>query len=45
LTKETYEIMEEFLNEEIQISRYINDEIKLTEQDRQEATQLLKEIL
>jgi len=37
--------MEEFLNEEIQISRYINDEIKLTEQDRQEATQLLKEIL
>jgi len=42
LTNEAYETIEEFLSEETQTS---NDEINLTEQDRQEATQILKETL
>jgi len=37
-------MVKDFLNEETRISSYLTDEINLTEQDRQEATQLLKEI-
>ena len=44
MTKETYEMIEDFLSEETQMYNYTDDEINLTEQDRQEATQLLKEI-
>jgi len=45
LNSETNEMVEDFLNEETQIPNYLIDKINLTEQDRQEATQILEETL
>jgi len=44
ITKELYEMVEDFLHEETKPIDYLHDEIKLTEQDRQVAAQILEDI-